>query len=402
MSTDDVPGRPVPERPVTVRRVPPALRPALDDERLARAAWSRLVEPGDAAAAALVAEVGAALALEAVVTGRGPRRWRTRLEDTDPLADLARARAVGGRLVVPGDDEWPAGLDDLAHHGGPERPLGAPLALWVRGPAHLAGAVRRSAAVVGSRASTAYGEHVTSEIAAGLAERGFTVVSGGASGVDAVAHRAALAVGGTSVAVLAGGVDRPYPAGNAALLGRLAREGALVSEVPCGADHTRWRFLERNRLIAAATLGTVVVEAAWRSGALSTAERAERLLRPVGAVPGPVTSAASAGCHRLLRERGAVCVTCADDVAELLGPVGTAPAPAPADAQRRPFDGLGPEELRVAESLPRRSAASTERIAKAAGLEVAAVHALLGRLELAGTAVRHGAGWRLGTPTPPR
>ncbi|WP_432485433.1 DNA-processing protein DprA [Kineococcus esterisolvens] len=381
-----------------VRRVPAALRPALDDERLARAAWSRLAEPGDAAAAALVAEVGAVLALEAVVTGRGPRRWQTRLEDTDPAADLAHARAVGGRLVVPGDDEWPTGVDALAHPAGTDRPMGAPLALWVRGTAHLAEAVRRGAAVVGSRASTAYGEHVTSEIAAGLAERGFGVVSGGAFGIDAAAHRAALAVDGTSVAVLAGGVDRVYPAGNAALLGRLARQGALVSEVPCGASPTRWRFLERNRLIAAATLGTVVVEAAWRSGALSTADRAERLLRPVGAVPGPVTSAASAGCHRLLRERGAVCVTTADEAAELLAPVGAAPVPAPPDVERRPFDGLGPEELRVAESLPRRSAWATERVARAAGLEAATVHAVLGRLELAGTAVREGSGWRLGAP----
>ncbi|WP_432494327.1 DNA-processing protein DprA [Kineococcus gypseus] len=380
-----------------VRHVPPALRPALDDERLARAAWSRLAEPGDAAAAALVAEVGAALALEAVVTGRGPQRWRTRLEETDPAADLARARAVGGRLVVPGDEEWPEGLHDLDRPAGTERPQGAPLALWVRGPAHLARAVHRAAAVVGSRAASAYGEHVTSEIAGGLAERGVGVVSGGAHGVDAAAHRAALAVGGTTVAVLAGGVDRPYPAANSALLARVAREGALVSEVPCGSAPTRWRFLERNRLIAALTAGTVVVEAAWRSGALSTADRAERLLRPVGAVPGPVTSAASAGCHRLLRERGAVCVTCAAEAAELLAPLGAAaPVPAPA-VEVRPFDGLDPHELRVAESLPRRGAAGTERLAGDTGLEVAVVHAVLGRLELAGTAVREGTGWRLGS-----
>ncbi|WP_432536791.1 DNA-processing protein DprA [Kineococcus arenarius] len=398
MSAPGTPSGAAPVRSPLVRRVPPALRPALEDERLARAAWSRLAEPGDAAAAALVAEVGAALALEAVVTGRGPRRWQSRLEDADPAADLAHARAVGGRLVVPGDDEWPTGVDDLARHGGPDRPLGAPIALWVRGPAHLAEAVGRAAAVVGSRACTPYGEHVTSEIAAGLADRGFGVVSGGAFGIDAAAHRAALAVGGTSVAVLAGGVDRVYPAGNAALLGRLARRGALVSEVPCGSSPTRWRFLERNRLIAAATAGTVVVEAAWRSGALSTAERAERLLRPVGAVPGPVTSAASAGCHRLLRERGAVCVTTAEEAAELLAPVGSAPVPAQPAVPARPFDGLDPEELRVAESLPRRGAAGTERLAKAAGLEVATVHAVLGRLELAGTAVREGSGWRLGTP----
>ena len=380
-------------------RVPPALRAALDDDRLARAAWSRLAEPGDGAAAALVAEVGAPLALEAVVTGRGPQRWRTRLDDVDPASDLATARAVGGRLLVPGDEEWPAAVDDLSRDGtGQSRPLGAPFCLWVRGPAHLAEVTARSAALVGSRTCTPYGEHVTAELSAGLADRGFSVVSGGAFGIDAVAHRAALAVGGTSIAVLACGVDRTYPPGNSALLRRLAERGAVVSEVPPGTTPTRWRFLERNRLIAALTCGTVVVEAAWRSGALSTADRAERLMRPVGAVPGPVTSAASAGCHRLLREHGAVCVTSADEAAELLGSLGREPAPAPPVTAVRPFDGLDPQELRVAESLPRRGAAGVERLAKDAGLELAAVHAVLGRLELSGIALRSEAGWRLGVP----
>ncbi|WP_205707075.1 DNA-processing protein DprA, partial [Kineococcus vitellinus] len=375
---------------------PPALRPALEDERLARAAWSRLAEPGDAAAAQLVAEVGAALALEAVVTGRGPQRWRTRLDHVDPAADLAAVRAAGGRLLVPGDEEWPQQLADLDRApaaGG--RPLGAPFCLWVRGPADPAAASARSVALVGSRACTAYGEHVGAELAAGVADRGFAVVSGGAFGIDAAAHRAALAVGGTSLAVLACGVDRAYPPGNAALLARLAERGALVSEVPPGSTPTRWRFLERNRLIAALTGGTVVVEAAWRSGALSTADRAERLLRPVGAVPGPVTSPASAGCHRLLRERGAVCVTGADEVAELVGAL-DADVLAPRTAERRPLDGLDREELRVAECLPRRGGADLERLARDAALEAGVVQAVLGRLLLSGVAVRGEDGWRLG------
>ncbi|WP_432546470.1 DNA-processing protein DprA [Kineococcus sp. SYSU DK004] len=382
-------------RAVAGRAVPPGLRPAMDDERLARAAWSRLAEPGDAAAAALVGEVGAALALEAVVTGRGPARWHSRLEDVDPVADLAAARAVGARLVVPGDEEWPATLEDLAHAAaGDGRPLGVPACLWVRGPLRLDAVAARSAALVGSRAATGYGEHVTAELAAGLADRGWAVVSGGAYGIDAAAHRAALAVGGASVAVLACGVDRSYPSGNAALLARLAREGAVLSEVPPGSTPTRWRFLERNRLIAALTGGTVVVEATWRSGALSTADRAERLLRPVGAVPGPVTSPASAGCHRLLRERGAVCVTGPDEVAELLGRVGEVHA-APPPQEVRPFDGLSAEELRVAESLPLRGTASTGRLVRDAGLDEGCVRAVLGRLELAGLAARDEAGWRL-------
>jgi DNA processing protein len=375
------------------RRVPPALAAAMDDDRLARAAWSRLAEPGDVAAARLVAEVGAPLALEAVVTGRGPDRWRTRLADADPAADVAAVRGAGGRLVVPGDEEWPTGLGDLDTDAGGDRPLGAPFALWVRGPVLLSQVTARSAALVGSRAATGYGQHVASDLAAGLADRGFAVVSGGAFGIDAAAHRAALAVGGTSVAVLACGVDRSYPAGNAALLTRLAQQGALVSEVPPGTTPTRWRFLERNRLIAALTRGTVVVEAAWRSGALSTADRAERLLRPVGAVPGPVTSAASAGCHRLLRDRGAVCVTSAEEVAELVGDLGRESVSAPG-VERRPFDGLDRDELRVAECLPRRGTSGLPRLAHDAGLELAVVQSILGRLELSGLALRVDDGWR--------
>ncbi|WP_432541275.1 DNA-processing protein DprA [Kineococcus sp. SYSU DK002] len=386
-------------RPVPAQRpVPPALRAALDDDRLARAAWSRLAEPGDGAAARLVAEVGAPLALEAVVTGRGPERWQTRLHETDPAGDVAAVRAAGGRLLVPGDAEWPTTLADLDVDTTGERPLGAPFCLWVRGPADLADATRRSAALVGSRAATAYGQHVAAELAVGLSDRGFAVVSGGAFGIDAAAHRSALAVEGVSVAVLACGVDRSYPAGNAALLARLARTGALVSEVPPGATPTRWRFLERNRLIAALTRGTVVVEAAWRSGALSTADRAERLLRPVGAVPGPVTSAASAGCHRLLRERGAVCVTSADEVAELLGDLGREPVRAPR-VRARPFDGLERDELRVAECLPRRGGGGLEQLARDSGLDVPGVQAILGRLELSGHAVRVEDGWRRGAAT---
>src|SRR5450756_1961145 len=196
-------------------------------------------------------------------------------------------------------------------------------------------------------------------MSAGLADAGWTVVSGGAYGIDAVAHRAALAAGGTTVAFLAGGVDRLYPAGNATLLAAIQESGgSLVSEVPPGSVPSKVRFLQRNRLIAAASRATVVVEAAWRSGALSTATHAAGLLRPVGAVPGPVTSAASAGCHRLLRDGCAVCVTDAAD------------------------------------ALPLRRPAPVESIARSAGLTVSEVRSGLGRLELAGLAEQDGGRWR--------
>ena len=374
---------------------------------LARAAWSRLVEPGDVVAGALVAELGPE---EALAWLRGPGslphlqesegraraalgaaadRWRTRLPTLDAARDLAMVERLGGRLLVPEDEGWPDGLRDLG--------AAAPMCLWVRGA--LAGGalgptLARSVAVVGARACTAYGEHVTAELAAGLAARGWCVVSGGAYGIDAVAHRAALACEGPTVAFLAGGVDRLYPAGNTTLLQAVADVGALVSEVPPGSVPAKVRFLQRNRLIAAVAGATVVVEAAWRSGALSTARHAASLLRPVGAVPGPVTSASSAGCHRLLRDGVAVCVC---DTGEVLELVGTVPAPEPGDDARL-GDGLDLVQRRTLDALPVRRSAPELSVARTAGLSEREVRAALGRLELAGLAVRDGHAWRRANP----
>src|SRR4051794_13194912 len=325
-----------------------------DDDRTARAAWSRLTEPGDRTAHRLLARMGPGPALRALFeaparlappVGGGARSaaagWQVRLSSLDPRRDLATADRFGGRLVVPGDQEWPPWLDQLGER--------VPIALWVRGPVGLVDACTRSVALVGSRASSGYGEHVTGELAAGCADRRLSVVSGAAYGIDACAHRGALAVQGPTVAVLAGGIDRPYPRGNETLIERIAADGALLSEIPPGSAPTRWRFVQRNRLIAALSPATVVVEAAWRSGALITAREAVELGRPVAAVPGPVTSAASAGCHRLLRE-GAVCVTDAAEVAELIDPFG-AVVDQPS-APDREYDGLDPVDLRVLDALP--------------------------------------------------
>jgi DNA processing protein len=247
--------------------------------------------------------------------------------------------------------------------------------------------------VIGARACTAYGEHVTAELVAGLGTSGWTVVSGGAYGIDAVAHRAALAAGGQTIAFLAGGVDRLYPSGNTRLLEAVADGGAVVSEVPPGSVPTKTRFLLRNRLIAASALATVVVEAAWRSGALSTARHAAALLRPVGAVPGPVTSAASAGCHRLLREGSAVCVTDAAEVADLAGGLGSDLAADPVP-DARPEDGLGAELRRTLDGLPVRRPVAPESVARSAGLTLVETRSALGRLELAGLAEQDGGLWR--------
>ncbi|RYV51780.1 DNA-processing protein DprA [Pengzhenrongella frigida] len=386
----------------------------VDPETVARAAWSRLVEPGDDVAGALIAALGAVdaldwarsatpdsfrSALDVLLERTGPlaevgrrrlaaavARWAPRWEGLDPGRELRALARLGGVLVHPGTPTWPTALDDL----GPA----APPCLWVRGGADLDLALRRSVALVGARAATGYGEHVAADLAAGLAERGFAIVSGGAFGIDAAAHRGALAVGGRTIVVLAGGVDRPYPAGNAALLARVVESGgSVVSEVPPGCVPSKSRFLQRNRLIAAGGQATVVVEAAWRSGALNTAGHAAALLRPVGAVPGPVTSMSSAGCHRLLRDGAAVCVTDAAEVAELAGVAGTDLAPERFGVSAE-VDGLDESARKVLDALPVVRPASPESIARAAGLSVAAVLAALGPLELEGLAEREGPCWR--------
>ncbi|HLZ36978.1 MAG TPA: DNA-processing protein DprA [Mycobacteriales bacterium] len=198
---------------------------------------------------------------------------------------------LGGRFVCPGDAEWPSQLDDL--HA--TRPFG----LWLRGGSHLRLVAVRSVAVVGARAATAYGEHVSGELAADLADAGWAVVSGGAFGVDAASHRGALAAGGATVAVLASGIDVPYPRGHDTLFDRIAHEGLLVTDWPPGAAPARLRFLVRKRVIAALTRGTVVVEAAARSGALNTARHARELGRLVMAGPArsrPRCRSAVTGC----------------------------------------------------------------------------------------------------------
>jgi DNA processing protein len=260
------------------------------------------------------------------------------------------------------------------------------------GAARLDETAYRAAAVVGTRAATSYGEQVAADLAAGLAEQDVAVVSGGAYGIDGAAHRAVLAVEGVTVAVLAGGLDIPYPAGHSGLLHRIGSNGLLVTEYPPGVRPARYRFLTRNRLVAAFAGAAVVVEAGLRSGAANTAAWARALGRVVGAVPGPVTSSASTGCHALLRA-GAEVVTRAEDIVELVGHVGElAPEqPRPATA----LDGLSDAERQVYEALPGRGVATVDEIAVAAALQPARILAPLAMLEVAGLAERHDGRWRI-------
>jgi DNA processing protein len=233
-------------------------------------------------------------------------------------------------------------------------------------------------------------------LAHGLGERGWTTVSGGAFGIDAAAHRGALVAGAPTVAVLACGVDRAYPGAHSALFARVLDDGLLVSEWPPGCAPLRHRFLVRNRLIAALTRGTVVVEAAARSGALATGRRARDLGKQVMAVPGPVTSAMSVGCHELLRDReqGAVLVTTAAEVVEQVGAIGDDLA-APAQRPMTPRDTLSDVARRVLDACPVRTGAPPERLAAVAGCEVVDVLRVLPALELADLVEWTGTGWRL-------
>lgn len=362
------------------------------EARVARATLLRISE----AATSLVHHVRAHgveatiadVAAGAPIAGVEVEALRQRLAEADGERDLDLAARAGARLVCPGDDEWPRLLDDLA------RIDADCFGLWVRGPLRLDQACHRAVAIVGTRTATAYGEHVATDLAAGLADRLWTVVSGVAYGIDAAAHRGALAVGGETIGVLACGVDVVYPKGHRSLLDRLAAEGLVISEHPPGAAPQRHRFLVRNRVIAALSLGTVMVEAAARSGARSTLNHARDLLRHVMVVPGPVTSAMSDGCHVALRDLpDAVVVTRAAEVVEQCGSLGELADPL--TPPPRPRDSLGPLVRRVFDAVPVTRAAAAERIALTAGMRPEVVAPALAALQALGLAERTEHGWRM-------
>lgn len=290
------------------------------DERTARVILAVASEPADAVTGRMVRAAGATETLARLIGAEIPiepdvdtwqRRPAPRLDVGQIRRVLADTERHSLRVLIPGDAEWPRGVDALGDR--------APLALWAEGDAGLLTApVWDRVTVTGARAATGYGEHVAMELAAAAITDMRQVVSGGAYGIDGVAHRAALASGGSTIAVMAGGLDRLYPAAHTELLTRVGKDGLLLSEMPPGAAPTKWRFLQRGRLLAALSGAVVVAEAGYRSGTLNTAARAVELHRPVGAVPGPITSAASAGCHRLFRDGLATVITGYDDVRSLL------------------------------------------------------------------------------------
>ena len=350
------------------------------------------IDGGDPAVAELVQNLGAEGAWAKIIEGllgepAAQRAAQVKVEIFERLADAAAAR-----FVVPGDEEWPAGLEDLRHAESIQRRGGEPVGLWLRGPGHLAHLMERSVAIVGSRAATAYGNGIAADLAADLVEQGVTVLSGGAFGIDVAAHRGALGAGGPTVCVLANGVDVAYPPGNASIFEALAKDQLLVSELPPAAHPTRVRFLARNRLIAAMSRGTVVVEAALRSGARNTAGWALGCGRPLMAVPGAIYSRASTAPHLMIRNGQAVLVTSAAEVLELISDMGQAMLPL-AHGQTRATDALTETQLAVFEAIPARRRASVGDIALVAGVSVPTCLGALTALESAGLVEGDERGW---------
>ena len=224
-----------------------------------------------------------------------------------PEDELQKISAAGAQLLTPEDPDWPSGANDLQ---------APPIALYVKGRREAL--AQPSIAIVGTRNPTPYGVRIAGDFAAGFVDRDYSIISGGAYGIDSAAHRGALVAEGCTIAVIASGIDTPYPSGNLRLFEEISESGAIISEVAIGTPALPHRFLTRNRIIAALSQSTLVVEAAFRSGSLRTARDAAQLLRPVMAIPGPINSPSSEGCHRLIGERAAEIVTSISDAYELI------------------------------------------------------------------------------------
>jgi len=364
------------------------------------ATWSLICEPGDTIAGFLRTQLGTVEALVQVVSSASSKElinllptdeylnqnlqqtlsrslevWRSRAMQADVFRSLQLLRNLGGRLITSKSNFWPEQLNDLG--------IGTPAALWVLGDIETLHKTTASVSVVGSRIVSEYGKQVTKDIVAALVRREKAVVSGGAVGVDALAHEQAMNLGARTVAVMAGGLDRLYPSQNQELFQRIQDSGLLISEVAPGVSPTKWRFLQRNRLIAALSQATVVIEAGVRSGTINTVHHANDVGRPVGAIPGPITSVRSAGCHELIKEGKAQLIAIPRDLDDLIGDT---------DYFEQPIKSLGAWEIRALDSIGN-SVSSIEEISKIAGLARYEAELALTKLAKQGLVAPTSNGW---------
>lgn len=364
------------------------------------ATWSLICEPGDTIAGFLRKQLGSIEALVQVVSGTSSKTlidmlpsnefqnqnlqqvldsslevWRSRALQADVFRSLEILRHLGGILITPKSGHWPEQLNDLEH--------GTPAALWVLGDLDTLLKTQNSVSVVGSRIVSDYGKQVTKDIVEALVRRGKAIVSGGAVGVDALAHEQALQLGTKTVAVMAGGLDRLYPSQNLELFQRIQKSGLLISEVAPGVSPTKWRFLQRNRLIAALSQATVVIEAGVRSGTINTVGHANEIGRPVGAIPGPITSVRSSGCHELIKAGKAQLISLPRDLDDLFGE---------ADYFEKQIKSLSAWEIRALDSIGN-SIMAIEEIAKIGGLSRFEAELALAKLAKHGLVTRTSNGW---------
>ncbi|GGC60892.1 DNA-processing protein DprA [Hoyosella rhizosphaerae] len=376
--------------------------PGTPEPRLRAWAYlSRVVEGPSWPLNELIRLIGPEEAARAIRAGDLPpaldRPTRARRDIDVSAEDLATVHKLGGRLVTPDDEDWPhfrflACRHETARNDSECAP---PVVLWALGDHRIADITGFAYAIVGTRAPSSYGEHITSEIAFELSQRGSTVISGAAYGVDGCAHRAAIGADGTTVAVLAGGIDCPYPSGHTRLIADIARSGMVLSEYPPGTRPARFRFLARNRLVAALSDAVVITEAGARSGARNTAKWARIYHKPVVAMPGPVTSAASVGCNQMIRTGEATLVTSASEIITTTGAGARTTCPSVQEqADSRCTDGLSAEQLRIFDALPLRGANSVTGISADVGVSEDAARRALTMLELHGHATQDERGWR--------
>ena len=352
-------------------------------------ALAHVVEPADALVGSFVDQVGPVQAIEQIRRGTVPKRdasgLQVRLRAFSYADSLRALEKTGSRLIFRDCEEWPTQLDDLQ--------ATRPYVLWVVGTPNVRLAAVQSVAVVGARAATPYGEFVAREWCSHLSDQHWLVISGGAYGIDAAAHQGVLSVGGVTACVLASGVDVAYPKAHESLLARIADTGLVISESPPGSQARKQRFLTRNRIIAAMSKATLVVEAGLRSGTTSTAHHATQLNRPVLAVPGPVTSPMSAGCHQLINDGTAMIASDWKDIPRLFGNR-TQQLSFP-QVQSRPFDQLTPLQKHILDSVPIRTGATSDALVMAAGVAVQFILKELGELEIQGFLHRDGDYWRI-------
>jgi len=364
-----------------IRRGLPATDPG---ELEATLVWNALVEPGDRISGILRSKLGNRRALEKLFSQDSKqvedlaaedlesayRRWLPRYRKSLAAEVAGSAAKADARILLPTDEEWPTALSSLQHH--------SPVALWFRGNTKNFTLLNRSVAIVGSRTCTHYGQKITANLASHLVQNESAVVSGGALGVDSVAHRVTLARAGLTVAVMAGSLDNLYPSGNWQLFEEIAHSGLLVSEMVPGSKPTRWRFLQRNRLIAAISQAVVVTEAGWRSGSINTAGHAVELGRRVFAIPGPITEPSSAGCNRLIRDHLAELLLDTEELSTELGWV---------LSQHDRLESLGVLELRTLDALSRREQ-QLDSLLRATGLTLDELRLALGGLQTSNLAER--------------